>query len=115
MSRQPLTNTLKCHAEETADRWTNKLLSNPSPSAASWYQEIHGTVQTTARAAFTLYAISWGPDYDIREWQWPFDALMDTKARTYERPERPFDGRAPWCILLSHAVKLAVPRDKAND
>ena len=57
-------------------------------------------------AAFLLYQLSWGPKWNISEWQWPFDTLQD-HFQDGSNPAVAFSGSQPWTVLLREAVKLA--------
>lgn len=48
-------------------------------------------------AAFDLYSRAWGPDYDIRRWEYPFDVLREGES---------FSSDEPWTVLLRRAVEI---------
>ena len=109
MASQPLTNRLHRKAIEAGDRWAAQLLADPRAHGCT-ASGAASAVRELARSAFTLYAIAWGPGYDVSGWKWPFTALEEIPALGVlpGRVERPFDGMQPWAVLLQTAVKHAL-------
>jgi hypothetical protein len=80
-------------SDSVAERFTRQLLPG-----VGRFDEKQWTILKLVAGACALYELSArGSGWDIRHWQWPFDALS--------RGDH-FEGSEPWTVLLREAVNL---------
>lgn len=101
MSRYALTRAQRIVAKLRSERWCAALAGavihpNDKPSL----ERLTRLIEPIACAAFTLYALEWGPDKSIHSWDWPWLVLRGEE-------EIPPSAAEPWSILLLRCMEIA--------
>lgn len=84
---------IQVNQEKAAERFLATLFGAERRQDGS-----QSVVEKLVYGAYTLYAIEWGANFDIRQWEWPINELNNVSG---------FSGKEPWTVLFAEAVSLA--------